>query len=1299
MQCTRALWTSFLPTKIASIRFNQSAGAWQSHDSEIYVESNLTAFEPYSKASPASVTSDVEIFNQLGGMDIQVQGLTVSSFTSTKPEDDYELYLHTVMDMDPEDEIITTTPYLYEALDFRMVEDCELVIQHFLNQPSPIQRPHTALSHTPPESPIISAMVHRDTKDGQAVKAHTQDPDAQIRDLIQKSPYSSTLEFIRTVCKDSPKMVLDNLSSITEDGQQLFGFQKHVGRIVQQMAHRYPRMRILGLTDPQFNLTKHILDGLSGAFLSYTVGCGDESNLYDRLPHLKTDKKVSVKPLDFSANNQDVVETTELYDLIILTSSVLQQQSSDHLSALRFIRKLTKTGGFLVLIDLSREHFLYQLESGNFSKETPEPPNTPPQWPNWLDDDCGFTTTSRNSNQYYPPLFSLYVRQATDNVEGGEKASPPSVWHDNNVMTEHLLIVGGQSQEVKTISAELKDMLSSQCNLITSVKNLEDVTPTVATSCTALILLADIEEPVCSSLTASRIEVLKSLVRPEMVILWVTTNGLEDPDRAASFGFTRSLKGEIPNLTLQVLDLDTINDCSATIFKTFCTLRNHTHSIERTELNAILWSDEPEIHMERGKRLIPRVLPYRPANDRLNAYRRCVTTETNTLDNCVLLKPIATEGHSIQYIAHDIGEAKSLHENRENHLVIYVDYSSSHPVRINKSGPIYTFAGHFVDSTRTVFGLTDTLASIIRVDASAVRDLSSPNIKESQITAVFSQMLSAINLVKQTKERNIVLIEPTKTFVHCVRAVLTSPIAQKNGVPRLIVWSCDENFVNEVSGAVFIHPWSTARQIQRALPKMDYAVFNYLPQSNQLSKTLFGIQANFSSRGIVPIRDGSPASFSNSTSRTAWTMSLDLLSKKGLKGEDMTLVAPSELLGTHSHIPMDAVVDWKSDRLLPIDVKPLVNHHHLRQDRTYILIGLTRDLGQSICRLFLQHGARYIIVASRNPDKSPAWVSELNAQGAMIRVKRLDVTNLDQVQDLHLRITMHTSFGMPPVAGIVNGAMVLEDRVFAKMDIDTWTRVMRPKTVGSKNLDIVFGATHNLDFFIMTSSFAAIGGHAGQSNYAAANMYMNGLAANRRRRGLAGSVLNIGVIYGLGLLARERQDIYVGLERDGYPPISERDLHHMFMEAIEAGRPTPGQIMDLTTGLARYRVNDPNPLHWHHDLRFCHYTANEDDNEQGINGQQGDALKQTLKEAIDDAQSVQAATDVLLPSFCRRLESILQLSTDSVNGDARIDELGVDSLAAVELRNWLYKSVGQDVPVMKILGASSILKRKCNHRH
>jgi NAD(P)-dependent dehydrogenase (short-subunit alcohol dehydrogenase family) len=398
------------------------------------------------------------------------------------------------------------------------------------------------------------------------------------------------------------------------------------------------------------------------------------------------------------------------------------------------------------------------------------------------------------------------------------------------------------------------------------------------------------------------------------------------------------------------------------------------------------------------------------------------------------------------------------------------------------------------------------------------------------------------------------------------------------------------------------------------------------------------------------------------------------------------MVTVNELLRPNARVQPFQVIDWKAERSVSQIVKPLAGTRLLSPGKTYVLVGLTRDFGQSLCTLFVQQGARHIVLCSRNPPKTqPKWQTEMLSKGITVRFEALDVTSLERVVAFKSKLAQT----LPPVGGVVNGAMVLEDRVFSQMSLETLHRVMKPKTVGSANLDAVFDSP-DMDFFIMTSSFAAIGGHAGQSNYAAANMYMNGLAASRRRRGLPGSVVNIGVIYGLGFLHREKDDLYEGLEREGYPPISERDIHHMFVEAIVAGKPVPGQIYDITTGMRRFHAHAPT-LNWHTDPRFSHLTRRDEGLEVDA-ARDGSQQQQSLKEQMDAAQTSAELVDVLVQVFIARLQSQLQLAEGSVTGDHSIAELGVDSLAAVDIRAWIWKALGLDVAVMKILSGLTIAK-------
>ena len=102
--------------------------------------------------------------------------------------------------------------------------------------------------------------------------------------------------------------------------------------------------------------------------------------------------------------------------------------------------------------------------------------------------------------------------------------------------------------------------------------------------------------------------------------------------------------------------------------------------------------------------------------------------------------------------------------------------------------------------------------------------------------------------------------------------------------------------------------------------------------------------------------------------------------------------------------------------------------------------------------------------------------------GAQITIEPMDVTDKNDL----MRVCNTVLSKMPPIAGVVNGAMVLSDGLFTDMTFSSFDNVLKPKIEGSNNLDEVFAHTA-LDFFIMLSSLSAVIGNPGQANYAAAN--------------------------------------------------------------------------------------------------------------------------------------------------------------------------------------------------------------------
>lgn len=110
------------------------------------------------------------------------------------------------------------------------------------------------------------------------------------------------------------------------------------------------------------------------------------------------------------------------------------------------------------------------------------------------------------------------------------------------------------------------------------------------------------------------------------------------------------------------------------------------------------------------------------------------------------------------------------------------------------------------------------------------------------------------------------------------------------------------------------------------------------------------------------------------------------------------------------------------------------------------------------------------------------WKDELIRQGADISIEAVDVTKKHHLAELRNRIVR----SMPPVGGIANGAMVLDDRMFVDMPFESFQTAMKPKVEGSIYLEETF-VDDDLEFFLFFSSISVMTGQRTQANYVAAN--------------------------------------------------------------------------------------------------------------------------------------------------------------------------------------------------------------------
>ncbi|KAK4064120.1 uncharacterized protein Triagg1_9099 [Trichoderma aggressivum f. europaeum] len=237
---------------------------------------------------------------------------------------------------------------------------------------------------------------------------------------------------------------------------------------------------------------------------------------------------------------------------------------------------------------------------------------------------------------------------------------------------------------------------------------------------------------------------------------------------------------------------------------------------------------------------------------------------------------------------------------------------------------------------------------------------------------------------------------------------------------------------------------------------------------------------------------------------------------------------------------------------------------------------------------------------------------------------------------------------------------------------------------GTKNLDELFH-DQPLDFFIMFSSLVSIVGNRGQSNHVAANLFLSTIAEQRRRRGLAASVIHIGMVLGVGYVSST--GVYERtLRQYNYMPITEQDLLDIFSEAIVVGRLESENSPDLITSLNRYsRREDVHRPFWLEDLKFCRHTLSEVRQAESTT-----TSNMSLAQRLAQATSSEEAEGLIQESFCTKLERMLQAAKGSIQVSQSLMNLGVDSLVAVEIGSWFLKELDVDVPVLKILSGASV---------
>ncbi|WP_236061131.1 type I polyketide synthase [Actinacidiphila acididurans] len=312
---------------------------------------------------------------------------------------------------------------------------------------------------------------------------------------------------------------------------------------------------------------------------------------------------------------------------------------------------------------------------------------------------------------------------------------------------------------------------------------------------------------------------------------------------------------------------------------------------------------------------------------------------------------------------------------------------------------------------------------------------------------------------------------------------------------------------------------------------------------------------------------------------------------------------------------------------------------------TVLITGGTGTLGGHVARhLVAERGVRHLLLVSRRGGGA-ALREELAGLGAEVTVAACDVADRDALAGVLDAIPAEH-----PLTAVVHAAGALDDALVESLTPERLAAVWEPKARAAWHLHQLT-RERDLTAFVLFSSAAGVLGAPGQANYAAANAYLDGLAAYRRGLGLPGVSLAWGQwAEASGLTGQLSEADRERLARAGLPPMATDHGLGLFDAGLDTAEPA------VVAAKLNVSALGDRPV-----LRAL-ARARKPVRTTGLAGELGSLPEARQREILLDLVSTHAS-------------AVLGRS-DEIGGDLAFKDLGFDSLTGVELRNRLSTAVG-----------------------
>lgn len=977
-----SLWTAFMPTTVGRMTFSPTSSVALDAPASVNVDARITEFTPGFKATLPTINGDMSIYNsRTGQLTVRIEDFTMSSFLPAAAKDDRLLYLKTVWQRDILSGVsFGTEQQCVSPFELKAIDACEKAIHHYLSKLNADRSFHETAENFPGLTELAAKVAARDAN---------EPIQCELAPLLEEFGEHIDMMLVRTVGEkllnnfrrpvestaEAETSLSDLVSRWHNEGLGGAQVQRHIVSAAKQISHQHSRLRILQVGPSSASLVRSVCQELGHAIDSYTIMDRSAEAIEEIKAHLVLDQlRVDYKVLDVEngLGDLDEVVAASSFDLVIIHKAFRKQ-----MAALKAVRSLLRPGGFLLMMAATgntlRFPFFLLLAPPPVKQEDgpiqPKFTNATREETHSVLQNAGFSGIDCIAFDNVPEkhTFSVVVSQALDDQISFLRA--PLASTSPLAPNKKLVILGGSSLKIANFIRLLQSKLSRIWDgEIITVESLADLKSQENDKIDNVLSLTELDRPVLELLSASIFQSLQRLLEMSKTILWITQGAhSKSPYQSGTIGLGRTFQSENPQKLLQFLDLDTLEGGESLVAESLLRLIGGAAMKDNDPKRPHLWNIEPEIMVEKGSLLFPRLLPDVQRNNRLNSLKRNVERQALVGTQSVSL---VRSLHHTDEVVYTTEEALHHHSDLaklsrgSDQISLRVEYCSKDPIIPNyHDKELYCCIG------RTQKGMRFMALSVSNSSVIAVPRVWAVRLDEElQGTTTIPAFIRVLNEIRSLVIKKSMPAGHT-TLLYGIDANLAASLDRRANMSNK-----DFSFITHQAQSTHVLPSNyidfgphiSREELKSMIPSRTRLLIHMRHGSD--ARKLLDIQRVLPTNATVVSFDDLevdgivPYEVLLGALNSAKSLFSSL--KTTLDNADVVLASTLVREGTKRHLDA-AVVDWTGEQMITLTEKPLDPRSLFSPDKTYLLVGLSGQIGQSMCRWMVKNGARHIVVTSR----------------------------------------------------------------------------------------------------------------------------------------------------------------------------------------------------------------------------------------------------------------------------------------------------------------------------------------------